>query len=134
MSSLGLVVLVEGLVEARAVTLAGLVGAKVGAGAMARAAGVASNLTGGHSSTLCSLAFPNAALPFREGYWQLSLFLSVFLLMQHAASLLARQVPGDRARDEGEQHWLSSEPGESQKKVGVGVPGKVGKDLHGCQR
>lgn len=91
-----------GLVGAEEVTLDGLLGAKIGAGAAARAAGVVSNLLGDHSSTVAS-AFLKSALPFMVGC--LTIFLSFsFLIQATLYSILARQLPGDRSRDEEEEH------------------------------
>ena len=107
-----------GLVEAEEFTLGGLLGAKIGAGAAASAAGMVSNLIGDHSSTVAS-AFPKSALPLMVDC--LTIFLSFsFLIQATLCSILARQLPGDRSRDEGEEQDLSSEPetkpGESWSK------------------
>ena len=105
---LGMVVLLGGLVEAEEFTLGGLLGAKIGVGAAASAAGMVSNLIGDHSSTVSS-AFLKSALPFMVDC--LTIFLSFsFLIQATLCSILARQLPRDRSRDEGEEHELSSEP------------------------
>ena len=98
---LEMVVLKGGLVEEEEVTLDSLLGAKIGAGAAARAAGVVSNLIGDHSSTVAS-AFIKSALPFIVDH--LIIFLSFSFLIQATLCSGARQLPGDRSRDEGEKH------------------------------
>lgn len=98
---LGMVVLMGGLVEAEEFTLGGLLDAKIGAGAAARAAGVVSNLIGDHSSAVAS-AFLKSALPFMVDC--LTIFLSFSFLIQAAlCSILARQLPEDRSRNEGQE-------------------------------
>ena len=107
-----------GLSRSRGIHVGWLVGCKIGAGAVASAAGMVSNLIGDHSSTVAS-AFPKSALPLMVDC--LTIFLSFsFLIQATLCSILARQLPGDRSRDEGEEHDLSSEPetkpGESWSK------------------